>query len=457
MLWGLGPDSGLCSRLCPAATRVFWIEAPDFEAQMSPQWRADIPPAWTRVDPERGLDLSRTTRTLTYTPNARLFPSFWQPLAARLRTTRTSPRTKTIWLPGPDHALVAPELARAALGLGFSPRRLPSILDATDLIHHLERETPALFLSVNFHGLDPHGENQALLEAAGVPIVAWCVDNPFHVLSFQKNQLWKRLILAVTDDWFVPLLRELGARPVHLPLATDPEVFAPSAICPHGRDLLFVGRSRFPDRDAFFAASAVPEALLQAAHRLPGRRAHFGWWREQLGGPLWPGQTVRNMGLGAELASAAWRVENLRALAQTEDLTIVGDTAWAGLVPAARLHPPVDYYAGLARAYRQASFCLNLTSLLLPHGLTQRHFDVWAGGGFLLTDATPGLDIFPPELTRAVRFDSPAQARALLRDLAAHPDRKDDLRRAWQEHILTAHTYANRLEQILTECRIAAA
>lgn len=449
MLWGLGPDISACVALCPPATRVFWIEAPDFEAQMSPQWRTGIPPHWIRVDPERALDLSRTARTLFYTPNVRLFPSFWQPLAARLRMTRSSPRTKAIWLPGPDHALVAPELARAALGLGFSPRRLPSTLDATDLIHHLERETPALFLSINFHGLDPHGENQALLEAAGVPIVAWCVDNPFHVLSFQKNQLWKRLMLAVTDDWFVPPLHELGARVIHLPLATDPEVFGPSAICPHGRDLLFVGRSRFPDRDAFFAASSAPATLLQAARRLSGRQAHFGWWRDQLSGQLWPGQEVRNMGLGAELASAAWRIENLRTLSKTDELTIVGDTAWAELVPAARLHPPVDYYAGLAEAYRQASFCLNLTSLLLPHGLTQRHFDVWACGGFLLTDATPGLDIFPPELTQTVRFDSPAQASALIRRLAADPARKDELRKTWQDHILAEHTYENRLKRLL--------
>ncbi len=456
VLWGLGPDSAASARLCPAADRVFWIEAPDFEAQMPPQWRAGIPPAWTRVDPERALDLAKSARTLIYTPNARLFPSFWQPLIARLRATSRAPRARTIWLPGPDHALVAPELAKAALQLDFSPRRLPAALSADELTRLLDREAPALFLSVNFHGLDPYGENQARLEAAGVAVAVWCVDNPFHLLSAQKNRLWKKLLLAVTDDWFMAPLRELGARAIHLPLATDSDIFPPGPPCPHGRDLLFVGRNRFPDRDAFFAASAAPEALLQTARRLPGRQAHFGWWREQLGGSLWPGPNVRNIGLGAELTSEAWRVGVLRELAQTEDLTIVGDAAWAELVPAARLRPPVDYYAGLAQAYRQASFCLNLTSLLLPHGLTQRHFDVWASGGFLLTDATPGLDIFPPELTREIRFDTPAQARARLRDLAARPARKDELRRAWREHILAAHTYAHRLRRIMAECRITA-
>jgi spore maturation protein CgeB len=102
----------------------------------------------------------------------------------------------------------------------------------------------------------------------------------------------------------------------------------------------------------------------------------------------------------------------------------------------------VDYYSGLAEIYREASFSLNLTSLLLPHGLTQRHFDVWACGGFLLTDDTPGLKIFPQELARAVTFETPEQAAELLRSLAAAPLRKEELRRAWQEHILEEHSYA---------------
>lgn len=449
MIWGIGPDSALCAALDSSAERVFWLEAPDFEAQMPPQWHENIPAHWVRIDSALALSMARTARVLFYTPNIRLFPSFWLPLTARLRQTPSASRTHAIWLPGLDHGLVVPELVRAARNLGFSPRRLPAALSVTDLEQRLGQEIPALFLSVNFHGLDPYGENQTVLEAAGVPVLVWCVDNPFHLLSAQKNRLWQRLALAVTDDWFLDPLRALGAAPIHLPLGTDREIFSPDAVCPNGRDLLFVGRGRFPDRDAFFGASTVPAALLQTARRLPGRQAHFGWWHNQLGGQLWPGATVRNTGLGAELASEAWRTGTLRALARTEDLTIVGDAAWTDLIPTARCRPPVDYYAGLAQNYRQASFTLNLTSLLLPHGLTQRHFDVWACGGFLLTDITPGLHIFPAELAKAVSFDDPTQASALIRTLAAHPRRKDELRRAWQEHVQTEHSYDNRLQRIL--------
>ena len=72
-----------------------------------------------------------------------------------------------------------------------------------------------------------------------------------------------------------------------------------------------------------------------------------------------------------------------------------------------------------------------------------------ACGGFLLTDATPGLAIFPPELVREVRFEEPEQAVSLLRRFAGNPRLKEDVRTVWREHILAGHTYVRRLERIL--------
>lgn len=393
-------------------------------------------------------------RVLHYTPATRLLPSVYAPLLAALYPAPKARKPSGVWLPCPEKGLIVPELEDAALALELRPRRLPAAIQTADLARALEAEAPGLFLSVNFHGLDPWGENQALLEAAGVPVAVWCVDNPFHLLTGQKNQLWKRLPLFVTDDWFIGPLRSLGADARHLPLAVSPKFFAPGAACPSGRDLTFVGRSSFPDRDRFFAACRIPESLIREAGELSGRQAHFGWWRDRLPDvPLWPGNDVRALGLGAETASAAWRRNCLTALNAATDLTVIGDDAWRSLVPGVRLLPPVDYYAGLADACRRASFTLNLTSLLLPHGLTQRHFDVWACGGFLLTDDTPGLSIFPPDLTRPVTFETPEQAADLPAALAADPKRKEELRRAWQEHILTEHSYVRRLEVLLDAIR----
>ena len=362
-----GPEPELCRPLLTGTGRVHLLHVPEFESQMPPAWPGAVPAEWERVTVEEARTLLPGARVLHYDPATRLLPSVYAPLLAALQPAPKTRTPSTVWLPCPENALIVPELECAAISMGLRPRRLPAVLQAADLARALEDDAPGLFVSVNFHGLDPWGENQALLEAAGVPVAVWCVDNPFHLLTAQKNRLWKRLPLFVTDDWFVTPLRSMGANAGHLPLAVSAKHFAPGRTCPSGRDLTFVGRSAFPERDRFFAACRLPAEQAGQARTLPGRQAHFGWWRENLPAtPLWPGNDVRVLGLGAETSSAAWRHGCLAALAKKTDLTIVGDDAWRGLLPGARILPPVDYYAGLAEVYRRASFSLNLTSLLLP-------------------------------------------------------------------------------------------
>jgi hypothetical protein len=448
-----GPEPSLCAPYASGAGRVFVLRVPEIDEQMPASWHAAIPSHWQGVSLEQAHPLLPGLRVLHYTPVSRIFASIFAPLLARSRPLLPIDPGKSLWLPGPPNALILPELADAAKNLGLASRRLPGTLAPQDLEKLLGQERPSLLVSVNFHGLDPYGENLALLQEAGVPVAVWCVDNPLHLLSNQKNRLWQKLPLFVTDDWFVEPLRLLGARARHLPLAASGRFFPPGPPCPAGEDLVFVGRSAFPDKDRFFAACRVPQELADEAARLPGREAHFGWWSKRLPEHLlWPGNEVRLVGLGAETASAQWRQKCLQALAGQADLTVVGDAAWQTLLPSVKLLPPVDYYAGLAEVYRGASFSLNLTSLLLPHGLTQRHFDVWACGGFLLTDNTPGMHIFPQELAHAVTFDTPDEAIRLARSLAADPQRKEALRRAWQQLVTQEHAYSARLGVILEDC-----
>ena len=170
---------------------------------------------------------------------------------------------------------------------------------------------------------------------------------------------------------------------------------------------LFVGRSAFPEKERFFAAASVPQALEAEAATLleastgPQNAPHFFWWQDKLGGRLWPGYDVRRPGLGAERCAQANRRRWLLAAGADSvgGLRVIGDDGWKPLLPGTEILPPVDYYTALPEVYARAEAVLNVTSLLLPQSLSQRHFDVWASGGLLLSDATSGLKIFPVELT----------------------------------------------------------
>ncbi len=374
--------------------------------------------------------------------------------------------------------LVAPEAARALRALGwkteardenfFESRNIARLFALPPQRSGLERH-PGLFFTVNFRGLDPHGEAFARWEAAGVPVAVWCVDNPWNLLAGQRTEYWKRLHLFVTDASFVSGLREAGAGHVHhLPLAAGPGFLqAGRAVrppMPPGAPLcpaVFVGRSAFPDKERFFVGQRIaPEALALARERaVTGERPDFFWWRDLLSGssrhgraeppPLWPGSFVRRVSLGAEESSAFWRLACLRAV-PPQELTVFGDEGWSSLFGQDRpdLRPFVDYYGSLPTLYRQAEFSLSMTSFLLPCGLNQRHFDVWAAGGFCLTDATPGLEMFPPELTAPVCFTRPGEIPELLERFRRDPKEKARLTDAWQEHIRREHTYEQRMERM---------
>ena len=156
---------------------------------------------------------------------------------------------------------------------------------------------------------------------------------------------------------------------------------------------------------------------------------------------------MRCVGLGAEICSQANRVRWVRAGLEA-GMRVVGDAGWQDLLPGLEVLPPVDYYTVLPDIYRRAGAVLNVTSLLLPQSLSQRHFDVWAAGGLLLSDATPGLRLFPEALTRPVTLSCPADLLPRLAALRADPARTRELRRAWREYLCAGHAYRHRVAQL---------
>ncbi len=469
---GLGPEPGALAEILPGEG-VRYVEHDAFAERMPQGWRAAIPRGWKRIPPaeaERMLDRAGAggVRAALYRPNLRLFPSFWGPLWARGQAAAlgmggdAAPRRREVWMPAHPGGLLVRELQEAFAAEGLAVRRFEPSDFGQELPAALREGPPALVFSVNFAGLDSWGETCNLLEAAGVAVAVWCVDNPLHLLSGLRGPFWRRPLLCVTDASFTEPLMDLGARAVlHLPLAAWDGFAALAGADAEERGLadrlVFVGRSEFPDKAGFFAGLKTPREIMATALGMleRGERPDYHWWTRALAsarpeGPLWPGRAAREPGLGAEQSAQAWRSRCLSAAAAAVPLTVYGDAGWNRLAAGlADRRAPVDYYGPLAAIYRQAGAVLGMTSLLLPAGLTQRHFDVWAAGGLLLSDATPGLDIFPKELVREVRFTRAEDIPGLFARFRERPGLREGVVSAWRDVILKEHTYGHRVRSVL--------
>ncbi len=461
LVLGLGPEDPSVLPFAASGRAVYWLDCPETRRALPD---APAPPSsWREVSPDRAVALASRCRRFFYRPGLRLAPEFWGPLLGRMAAAccplppRPAKRPAPLLiLPGDARGLLHLELRHAAGASGWRVLEYPPGQGGPALFPALRRaaaHAPSMLLSVNLRGLDAEGRLAQACLAAGIPVVVWCVDNPWHLLSGVRGPWWRDCRVCVTDAGFLEGLRQAGARRASfLPLAAAPHMWNATSCARDGRPL-FVGRSAFPRKGSFFAAASVPPELLAEGLALveadAPRPPDFHWWHERLGGALWPGDAVRRVGLGAEECSQARRVRWVReSLSAPGGLRLVGDDGWRDVLPGAPVEPPVDYYTALPGLYARACAVLNVTSLLLPHSLSQRHFDVWAAGGLLLSDATPGLDIFPASLTEPIRLRGPADLPERLEALAATPKRTEALCAAWREELRRRHGYALRLRTL---------
>jgi hypothetical protein len=497
---GLGPDPSvavsLARNLKPRPSSVTYVEYPALAEQMNADWTRNLPEYWQNLDGSaaealiRNLNAPQEATFILYLPGLRLFPSFFGPLFGAVWalfqrrsgcTSRGRGPVRSVTLVGSEQDLLQRELrlafAKAGLKVNvWNPKRERDAKTSgrAGLSVPPEESLGDLFFSVNFKGLDPFGATYHYLRARDITVAVWCVDNPWHLLSGLRAPYWRETPLFVTDAAFLPGLKAHGAKQtVHLPLGTCPELFAlPNAASlpseSYLRDLaplVFVGRTAFPDRGKFFAAQRLPDALLKAGldSLISGSRPDFLYWVKSLGlASLWPGQNARQAGLAAEECARRRRMLCVRAAARhiqnpaAPGITIFGDEAWTDEladIPGLDLdlRAPVDYYTQLPAVYQTADLTLNVTSLLLPAGLNQRHFDVWISGAAQIFDNSPGLNIFPQELTRPLVFEKPDDIPTLAAKLLNQPAQLRDLKHDWQAIITAEHTYTQRIHTVLSE------
>lgn len=450
---------------------------------------------------------------ILYLPGLRLFPSFFGPLfgaawakfppcAGAVGASEESPSQDTatkgniprhppgkpaihsVTLVGSEKNLLHRELALAFTEQGIKVQAWNVDEEGANTLPETlappEDCLGDLFFSVNFSGLDAYGATYHYLRAKGRRVAVWCVDNPWHLLSGLRAPYWKELILFVTDKSFLPDLKAHGAKYIyHLPLAASQDMLAQMDLSAPSPDdaaylhslapLVFVGRTAFPGRDKFFAAQHPPKHLLDQAFKSMenGARPDFLYWLIVLNlYSLWPGYKSRLAGFAAEECSRRRRTLCANAAMpqngnNTPGLTIFGDMAWQEELKAFTAAVPdlrgtVDYYTELPALYHAARLVLNVASLLLPAGLNQRHFDVWAAGGAQICDASPGLDIFPEDLTRPITFQKPQEIPTLAEKLLGDAALLRGLKHDWRALIAAKHTYDCRALDILNALEASA-
>lgn len=466
LLLGIGPGAAWKLPFIRSCSPVYWLEEPSILASLREKG-ASLPPAgeyggkWQKITPEDALRLFRQCGTWFYKSGLRLAPDFWGELLAKMEVealkteageAHTGEKPKIAWLPGNDSRLLHQELKTALRQDGFKKiiETMPSAPGEENFTDALAKNSPSMVISVNFRGFDSEGRLFHLCQALGIPVAFWLVDNPWHILSGIKYPWWKQANIFMTDASFVKPLMENGAKYVApLPLAVSPHMWREAAAIPYKDRLppLFIGRSAFPERESYFGGMKIPAGLMaNAGEKLlaPGSRPDYHWWSEKIGENPWPGSNGRLAGLGADTMSALNRANWIKG-ALPCGLRIVGDSGWYKLLPGAKILPPVDYYGALPRLYGESKAILNATSLLLPGSLNQRHFDVWAAGGLLLSDYTPGLEIFPAPLTGAMALSTPADFGAKIKYFRDNPNAADDLAAQWRSVLKKGHSYLDRL------------
>lgn len=451
---------------CENKEQIFYLEDEDFAKQIN----LKLPENFTALTKEKLFNrcddnFFACTDILFYKQNLQLFPGFWNNILIELRNyallpTFSKPASKQnyIFLSGGKNDLLHRELCQAIQDIGCIPLEIGG-KTLQEILELLDTKPPRLYLAVNAQSLDGNGIIYAYLKQKNIPLALWFVDNVWNILSGFSQSWWKECNLYLTDFSFAKELHNEGAKNIFsLPLASHnlPVTYQTIPEIP----LFFVGNSSFANKNAYFSGCKLEHDFEQNLYRTIKKNLFaqkelpdfHSIYQELLPNqPLWQNKNGRTAGYAATKADLYLRKLWLEGLSPL--IHIMGDSAWQDILSTTHtFYKPADYYNTLPTYYKNSLFTLNLTSLLMPANLSQRHFDVWKHHGFLLSSPSRGMEIFPQNILPFITVKNPQDCLNRLELLLTKPALKAEIQKSMQDEIAKKHCYTHRLQYILEHC-----
>ncbi len=135
-----------------------------------------------------------------------------------------------------------------------------------------------------------------------------------------------------------------------------------------------------------------------------------------------------------------------------DQFELIGDYWWDCLGVSSK--PAVRGHGALVEAYRDVAICLNLYKGNAETGLNQRHFEVTAAGGFLLTYAQAELEKHFEVGRECVVFHDERDLLDKIRYYLAHPQKRIEIALAGQRRALAEHLYSHRIQRLVAALKI---
>ena len=346
----------------------------------------------------------------------------------------------------------------------------PQISYIENLIEKISYFLPALVISINDGGFDYKGVFQKNLISKGCHLVNWYHDYPFYEEIFHGRIMvpQKENFFFISEESFVQEAQNRGFDSFFLPLATDPVYFYPSSSNDFTKDISFVGNS-----SSLFIDSVITEKRGQEIEKIisvlgmvkknyyddPEINVRDLLIKNEV---LWENKTSlprdELLFILEWLCGYFYRRDFIVKLSQrySKTFTCFGDADWKFFIDPSQVSTEACYYTTLRDVYKSCKINLNINRIQIRTSFTQRIFDCSASGAFILTDKRKlNSTLFCTEgkEKELIEFSSFEECVSLIDYYLIHEEERIEIAERAKRKVLANHTYDNRINTLLYECK----